>query len=92
MKQAKLESVTLATDAAAALALEIFVSPPDGMMAIELPDGRRVFALKAGPDGRTISGRAAVVDGDTINVSGTRVRFNGVDVPESAQLCQNVTG
>ena len=48
-KQAKLASVTLATDAAAALALQKLVQPPDGMMAIELPDGRRVFA-PAGSD------------------------------------------
>ncbi|WP_395450038.1 transposase [Aminobacter sp. UC22_36] len=47
-KQAKLASVTLVTDAAAALALRNLVQLPDEMMAIELPDGRRVFAPERG--------------------------------------------
>ncbi|TIT01144.1 MAG: DUF4236 domain-containing protein [Mesorhizobium sp.] len=40
----------------------------------------------------TISGRATIIDGDTIDISGTRVRFNGIDAPESAQLCRNAKG
>jgi len=43
-------------------------------------------------DGTTISGRATVVDGDTIDIAGARVRFNGIDAPESAQLCRNAKG
>lgn len=43
-------------------------------------------------DSNTISGRATIIDGDTIDISGTRVRFNGIDAPESAQLCQNAKG
>jgi endonuclease YncB( thermonuclease family) len=51
-------------------------------------------AAKAQPasDGHAISGRAAVIDGDTIDIAGTRVRFNGIDAPESAQLCRNAKG
>ncbi|MFU0505807.1 thermonuclease family protein [Pseudaminobacter sp. NGMCC 1.201702] len=38
-----------------------------------------------------IVGRAAVIDGDTIEIKGERIRFNGVDAPESWQLCQDET-
>lgn len=35
----------------------------------------------------TLVGRASVVDGDTIEIHGERIRFNGVDAPESSQTC-----
>jgi endonuclease YncB( thermonuclease family) len=34
-----------------------------------------------------ISGRAAVVDGDTIEISGIRIRLEGIDAPELRQSC-----
>ncbi|WP_338011915.1 thermonuclease family protein [Mesorhizobium sp. ORS 3428] len=34
-------------------------------------------------------GTASVVDGDTIEVHGQRIRFNGIDAPESRQLCKD---
>jgi endonuclease YncB( thermonuclease family) len=40
----------------------------------------------------SISGRASIIDGDTVEIAGTRVRFNGIDAPESAQLCQDAKG
>lgn len=40
----------------------------------------------------TIVGRASVLDGDTIEIHGERIRFNGVDAPESAQPCKNGNG
>jgi endonuclease YncB( thermonuclease family) len=42
--------------------------------------------------GELLSGRASVVDGDTIDIHGERVRFNGVDAPESSQLCFDESG
>lgn len=46
------------------------------------------------PRGRqqAIVGRASVIDGDTIEVFGERVRFNGIDTPESRQLCKDPNG
>ncbi|WP_394892234.1 thermonuclease family protein [Mesorhizobium sp. AaZ16] len=44
------------------------------------------------PPAETIQGRASVVDGDTIEVAGQRVRFNGIDAPESSQQCEDAQG
>lgn len=41
--RARLVPVVVPDDIPAALALQNLVQPPDGMMAVELPDGRRVF-------------------------------------------------
>lgn len=37
-------------------------------------------------------GRASVVDGDTIDIHNERVRFNGIDAPESWQRCEDAGG
>ncbi len=34
------------------------------------------------------AGVASVIDGDTIEVHGQRIRFHGIDAPESRQLCR----
>ncbi|MGY4461524.1 thermonuclease family protein [Bradyrhizobium sp. LB13.1] len=33
-------------------------------------------------------GNASVIDGDTIDIHGTRIRFSGIDAPESRQTCE----
>ena len=39
-----------------------------------------------------VSGAARVIDGDTIEVSGQRIRLEGIDAPETAQHCQRAGG
>ena len=36
---------------------------------------------------QTINGHASVIDGDTIKIGDTRIRFHGIDAPESEQSC-----
>ena len=40
----------------------------------------------------TITGAARISDGDTITVKGTKIRLNGIDAPETDQVCINKAG
>jgi len=60
-KRARLAPVTVADDMVAATVLRDLVRAPEGMMAIDLPDGRRVFA-PAGSDPNVV--RAQVESGE----------------------------
>lgn len=44
------------------------------------------------PKAVAITGVASVIDGDTIEIHGQRVRFNGIDAPESSQYCDDAKG
>ncbi|CDX45679.1 conserved exported hypothetical protein [Mesorhizobium plurifarium] len=46
----------------------------------------------AGAKPDQITGVAFVIDGDTIEVHGQRIRFNGIDAPESKQYCEDAEG
>jgi endonuclease YncB( thermonuclease family) len=40
----------------------------------------------------TLAGPAVIVDGDTIDISGQRLRLEGIDAPETAQTCATANG
>jgi len=56
-KRAKLVPVALPDDTPATLALQKLVQPPDGMIAVDMPDGRRMFA-PAGSDPDAVRAQA----------------------------------
>ena len=77
-----------------------FLGPLAAIAAIALfreVDTSTLFAatrsnIPAAPSSEMIVGRATVIDGDTIEIHGKRVRFDGIDAPESAQLCSDQNG
>jgi endonuclease YncB( thermonuclease family) len=40
----------------------------------------------------TIRGRASVIDGDTLEIAGKKIRYHGIDAPESSQTCKDRLG
>ncbi|WP_373465528.1 thermonuclease family protein [Agrobacterium larrymoorei] len=50
------------------------------------------LSLPALPPRLTLPERASVIDGDTIEISGQRIRLNGIDAPESWQQCRDGKG
>lgn len=72
--------------AAAALAAQTAMQHSDSLPEINLQN------LMGGPKPQPITGVASVIDGDTIEVHGQRIRFNGVDAPESRQYCDDAKG
>lgn len=52
-----------------------------------------VFAAAPHAQGQQpVVGRASVIDADTIEIAGERIRLNGIDAPESWQICHDGNG
>ncbi len=64
-----------------------------GLLLLLCPAGE-VAGQGAGGAGEstTIMGRASVIDGDTLEIGGRPVRMQGIDAPESGQLCEDEAG
>lgn len=61
-------------------------------LAATTPEKSSVTGGLAVASPEPIIGVASVVDGDTIEIHGQRIRFSGIDAPESTQICRNGTG
>jgi len=44
------------------------------------------------PPSTAILGKAWVIDGDTVVISGTHIRLEGIDAPETHQVCTDANG
>lgn len=71
--------------AAGALAAQTFMQHSERIPDINISN-------LLGPKPQPIAGVASVIDGDTIEVHGQRIRFNGIDAPESKQYCDDAKG
>lgn len=65
------------------------VSPPQSSVAAFAGNIPSTLSETPIPTDKSLKGRASVIDGDTIEIAGQRIRFNGIDAPESAQRCQS---
>jgi endonuclease YncB( thermonuclease family) len=63
-----------------------------GTITGELATVCRSMASERSSEFSAVIGRASVIDGDTIEIHGTRIRLNGIDAPESNQVCTDTSG
>jgi len=80
-----LRVVLVTVSAASALVTQVVIHDSGSLPEINLQKLIR-------PKPAAIAGVASVIDGDTIEVHGQRIRFNGIDAPESSQYCDDAKG
>src|SRR5690349_19106688 len=51
-----------------------------------------IFGSSSVPAAERLSGSASVIDGDTITLGPQRVRLEGIDAPETDQVCLDANG
>ncbi|WP_246674286.1 thermonuclease family protein [Mesorhizobium sp. B4-1-1] len=71
--------------AASAFVAEMVMKHSESMQDITAP-------YLSAPKPQPIAGIASIIDGDTIEIHGQRIRFNGIDAPESKQYCDDAKG
>ncbi|MBX9863311.1 MAG: thermonuclease family protein [Hyphomicrobium sp.] len=72
---------------ALALTLAAYLQAPSNVAARPAPPEFLGASSLGARGAQTISGRATVVDGDTLEISGERIRLEGIDAPEASQTC-----
>ncbi|MEI9402083.1 excalibur calcium-binding domain-containing protein [Mesorhizobium argentiipisi] len=77
--------IVVTVAAAGALAAQTLLQQSDRLSELKLSN-----LLEPKPE--AITGVASVIDGDTIEIHGQRIRFNGIDAPESRQYCDDAKG
>ncbi|TPI27687.1 thermonuclease family protein (plasmid) [Mesorhizobium sp. B2-1-8] len=77
--------IVVTVTAAGALAAQAFLQHSDRLPELNLSN-----LLEPKPE--PIAGVASVIDGDTVEIHGQRIRFNGIDAPESRQYCDDAKG
>ena len=45
------------------------------------------FAFTSAQSAETVNGTPRIVDGDTVQIGSTKIRFAGIDAPETDQVC-----
>ena len=78
----------VAVTALALVGFAVTKSPPATDAVLSFTKAIKPAAVIDGP----VVGRASVIDGDTIEIGSERVRFHGIDAPESDQLCADRSG
>jgi len=68
------------------------MSIPSRIVAISLAAALAGFIGASAGRATEISGIPRIVDGDTVQIGSTKIRFAGIDAPETDQVCLDAKG